>query len=62
MVFLKNNQQQFYEKVCEAVIKRKDNFAKQSQITGRSSKLTVGKVKLLKNLLREPNNPTRKKY
>ena len=52
--------QQAHANHSEAVIKRKDNFAKQSQINGRSSKLTVGKVKLLKKFLREPNNPTRK--
>jgi hypothetical protein len=54
-------EQQAHANLSEAVIKRKENFAKQSQINGRSSKLTVGKVKLLKKILSEPNNPTRKK-
>ncbi len=54
-------EQQAHANLSEAVIKRKDNFAKRSQINGRGSKLTVGKVKLLKKILREPNNPTRKK-
>ncbi len=54
-------EQQAHANLSNAVMQRKENFAKRSQINGRGNKLTVGKVKLLKKILEEPNNPTRKK-
>ena len=45
----------------EAVIERKENHKHRSEITGRGAKLTVGKVRLLKKILFDPNRTTRMK-
>ncbi|MFP5040594.1 HNH endonuclease [Parasediminibacterium sp. JCM 36343] len=44
-----------------AVIERKDNHRRRSEITGRGAKLTVGKVRLIKKILFDPKRTTRLK-
>ena len=52
---------QTHNSLNEAVVERIQNFANKTQLSGRGNKLTVGKVMLLKKILKDPKNTTRKK-